>query len=98
MFGWLFGTDKKEEPHWTVIYAEDGVSASLNDPRKIPRWLRKRILNLERIEPLDNSVRPTGTGGEVGAAGNRRGAQARHRTPLPHPDLSWPSPDEKWPL
>ena len=25
MFGWLFGTDKKEEPHWTVIYAEDGA-------------------------------------------------------------------------
>ena len=26
MFGWLFGTDKKKERPWTVIYAEDGVS------------------------------------------------------------------------
>ena len=56
MFGWLFGTDKKKERPWTVIYAEDGVSASLNDSRNIPRWLRKRVLNLERIEPNEYYV------------------------------------------
>ena len=44
---------------------------------------------------LDNSVRPTGTGGEVGAVGSWRGGQPRHRTLLLRPDLNWPNPVER---
>ena len=33
-----------------MIYSEDGVASSLSNPRNIPRWLRKRVLRLERIE------------------------------------------------
>ena len=39
-----------------ITFLPQPVSASLNDSRNIPRWLRKRVLNLERIEPNEYYV------------------------------------------
>ena len=53
MLDWLFGPGKKKKARpWTVIYSEDGGYSPLSNPRNIPRWLRKRVLGLERL-PLD---------------------------------------------
>ena len=55
LLDWLFSPSKKagskkKARHWSMIYMDGGFASPLNNPRNIPRWLRKRVLGLERLE------------------------------------------------
>ena len=71
----------------TLSHPPDTIATEGLGTRGRPIWVHS-----SGVELLDTSA-PQQPAGEAGGVGNGRRGQPMHRTLLPRPDLSWPSPD-----